>query len=65
MLASTSPPTPIYGAYLIQQAVAAQFATRPTVRSVVTQLLMEQLTQTYSQHAFDVSKTYVLSLIHI
>lgn len=60
MPAPTSPPTPIYGAYLIQQAVAAQFATRPTVRSVVTKLLMEQLTQTYSQHAFDVSKTYVV-----
>ncbi|MCW2099637.1 UNVERIFIED_ORG: hypothetical protein EDF86_0409 [Pseudomonas psychrophila] len=60
MLASTSPPTPIYGAYLIQQAVAAQFATRPTVRSVVTNLLMQQLTQAYSQHAFDVSKTYVV-----
>ena len=57
---ATSAPPPLYAAHLIQRAVQAQFASRPTVRSVVTTLLMQQLTDAFSPHAFDVSKTYVV-----
>ena len=52
--------TPVYAAHLIQQAVAAQFASRPTVRSAVTQLLTERLNTKFRQHAFDVNTTYVV-----
>ena len=51
---------PVYGTFAIQRAVAAQFATRPTVRGVVTQLLTELLTESFRQHAFDLSKTYIV-----
>lgn len=51
---------PMYATYVIQRAVAAQFATRPTVRTVVTHLLTEQLNQSFRQHAFDLSKTYLV-----
>lgn len=50
----------MYATYVIQRAVAAQFATRPTVRTVVTHLLTEQLKQSFRQHAFDLSKTYLV-----
>lgn len=59
---SAPSPLPVYASHVVQRAVAAQFAARPTVRAVVTQWLTRQLAQsiTLKQHAFDLSHTYLV-----
>lgn len=53
-------PLPLYATQIIQQAVTAQFEFRPTVRSVVTQLLLTRLSQLFRQHTFNLAQTYVV-----
>ena len=48
---------------LLQQAVASEFALRPNLRSVVHQLLLQQLTEAFAPQVFDIFHTWLVHTV--